>query len=256
MTCTRLGWILVLAAFVGWPGHACSQQLRLVHIKGTVQDALTHQALQGVMVRNVMSEQHTFSDSSGQYQMEAHDMDWLVFSAPNHQPDSVRIHDLYTHQLINITLDRNSYSLKPVEVMGRRLDYSRDSAEDRSWYAPALDQQKTRGLDAVLSPVSGLYDALSGRQKRIWRFQRDYEAYQEHQYIRSRVRPGQIQELFGLAGDSLTAFLNWYQPSYLYVRQATEYDLLMDIKRAIGVFRMSYDKQKGVSFLLETPYQH
>lgn len=251
----RLCWILSLAALLGLSGTACAQQTRLVHIKGTVRDAATHLPLAEAEVRNAISGRITFTDSAGSYQMEARNLDWLMFSAPNHEPDSMRINDLYTHQLIDVVLQRNSYGLRPVEVLGHRLDYSRDSAMDRSWFAPALDQQKTRGLQAAMSPVSALYDALSGRQKRLWRFQRDYEKYQEQQYIRSRVRPGQIQELFGLGGDSLNAFLNWYKPSYLYVRQTTDYDLLMDIKRAIGVFRMSYDKQKGVPFLLETPYR-
>lgn len=230
--------------------QAGAQQNRQVTVKGKVFDADTHQPLWKASIVNVNTGEISLTDSTGHFQIQARDYNNLVFSYIGYFSDTSRINALFLHQLLDIGLHRNKFSIAPVEIIGHRPDYSFDSVQRRYWFEGALDQQKTRGLNAVAHPISGLYDALSGRQKRIWRFQKDYKAYEEQRYIESRVRPGQIELVFGLSGDSLKQFLYWYQPSYTFVRNATDYQLLEDVKRAIILFRKIY--KKSPDWLLPT----
>lgn len=221
---------------------------RKVSIIGNVSDADNHTPLISVSVRNISKESGTITDSSGKYQISAYDFDRIVFSYLGYFNDTVQVNALYKRQIINIELKKSKYSFEPVEIIGQRPNYARDSAERRQWFSGTLGQEKTRGWGAVEHPISALYDALSGRQKRIWRFQKDYKAYEQEKYVNSRVHPKQITELFHLEGDSLKAFLLWYQPGYYFVRKATDYELLEDIKGAIRQFRKVYIMKPNMDF--------
>lgn len=218
---------------------------RRVSIIGHVYDADSHQPLLGVSIRNINTGIGTLTDTAGAYKMQAGDYDRIVFSYLGYRPDTVQVNALYIRQRIDINLHKNRYSIAPVEIIGQRPNYQRDSMERRYWFSDVLGQEKTHGLGAIEHPISALYDALSGRQKRIWRFQKDYKAYEQQKYIRSRVRPGLIERTFGLSGDSLKAFLLWYDPSYYFVRGATDYDLLADIKQAVIRFRRGWAKKES-----------
>lgn len=223
-------------------GQVYAQEARQVTIRGRVFDADTHAPLWRASVVNINTGEGTFSDSLGNFQIQARDYSHIVFTYVGYFPDTSQINALYLHQRLDVALHKNKYSIAPVEIIGHRPDYSFDSLQRRSWFEGALGQEKTRGLDAIEHPITALYDALSGRQKRLWRFQKDYKEFEERKYIQSRVRPGQVELLFGLKDDSLKAFMIWYQPSYVFVRQATDYQLLEDVKRAVRIFRRVYKK--------------
>ncbi|MGH2644984.1 MAG: carboxypeptidase-like regulatory domain-containing protein [Chitinophagaceae bacterium] len=220
--------------------QVAAQKEREVSIIGRVYDADTHEPLYRATVMDISIGTGTQTDSAGFYKISAFNNNNIVFSYLGYFSDTSIINPLLLRQRLDIPLHKNKYSIAPVEIIGHRPDYSYDSAQRRYWFAPALNEQKVRGLNAVEHPISALYDALSGRQKRLWRFQKDYQQYEERMYIESRVRPGQIEMLFGLKGDSLNAFMIWYNPPYLFVRNATDYQLLEDVKHAIELFRHVY----------------
>ena len=191
---------------------------RKVSIIGQISDADSHKPLSRVSVHNISKGNVTISDSLGHYKISAGDYDRIVFSYIGYFDDTIQINALYKRQKIDVVLKQDKYSFKPVEIIGHRPNYSRDSAERRKWFSGALSQNKTNGWGAVEHPISALYDALSGKQKRIWRFQKDYKAYEQQKYINSRIHPKQIKDLFKLKGDSLKAFLLWYKPDYFFVQ--------------------------------------
>jgi len=238
----RLGIIGIGVMILFSLRQACAQQPRSVSIIGRVYDADTHQALAGVSIQNISTGTGTLTDSSGTYRIQASDYNHIVFSYVGYFSDTSQINALYLHQRLDIGLHKNKFSIRPVEVIGERIDYGRDSLERNYWFGDAANTEKTRGWGALEHPISALYDALSGRQKRLWRFQKDYRTFEKRKYIESRVRSGQIETLFGLTGDSLKAFLLWYNPPYDFVRNATDYVLLEDIKHSIAIFRKVYRK--------------
>ncbi len=236
----------ILPLLLTFWGNVTAQ--RRVSIIGQVTDAESEKPLFRVSVYNISKGTGTMTDSAGNYKIEAYDYNRLVFSYIGYANDTVQVNALYERQVINVFLHKNKYSFAPVDIIGQRPDYARDSAERRSWFSDALDQNKTRGLGAVSHPITALYDALSGRQKRLWRFQKDYKAFEQQKYIASRIHPKQIEDLFHLKGDSLKAFLLWYNPSYIFVRNSTDYELLVDIKRAVKLFRKVYVKRPDMDF--------
>lgn len=234
-------WLSIVTLFLLTTAQqVVAQGSREVSIIGRVYDADTHEPLFRATVLDISTGTGTQTDSAGFYKINAFNNNNIIFSYLGYFSDTSVINALYLRQKLDIALHKNKYSIAPVEIIGHRSDYGYDSVQRRYWFGDALDEQKVRGLSAVEHPISALYDALSGRQKRLWRFQKDYQQYEERMYIESRVRPGQIEELFGLKRDSLKAFMLWYNPSYVFVRNATDYQLLEDIKHAIDLFRHVY----------------
>ncbi len=213
---------------------------RRVNIKGKVTDAKTHQPIPLVNVRNINKETSTITDSTGQYNITAKNYDRIVFSYIGYTSDTIRVNALYQNQIIDIQMKEQKYSFAPVDIIGSRPNYRRDSLERRKWFSSALNENKTNGWGAVEHPISALFDAISGKRKRLWRFQKDYKAYEQQKYIASRIQRNKIKKLFDLKGDSLTAFLIWYKPNYYFVRNATDYELLVDLKKAVKRFRKVY----------------
>lgn len=220
--------------------QATAQQSHRVSIIGRVYDADTHEPLYRASVLDINTGNGALTDSTGYYKIEAFNQNNIVISYLGYFSDTSVINGLYIRQRLDIPLRKNKYSIAPVEIIGHRPDYSLDSVQRRYWFSDALDEEKVTGLNAVEHPITALYDAISGRQKRLWRFQKDYQEYENRMYIESRVRPGVIQQLFGLKGDSLRAFMVWYNPPYIFVRNATDYQLLTDVKHAIELFRHVY----------------
>lgn len=232
-----IGLLLLLSL-----GQSYAQSQRQVSIIGHVYDADTHQPLQSVSIQNINQNTGTLTDSAGAYHMKAADYNWITFSYIGYFSDTFQVNALYVRQKKDILLHKNNYSIAPVDIIGHRPNYQRDSVNRRYWFSGALNEEKTNGWGAVEHPISALYDALSGRQKRIWRFQKDYKEHEQQKYISSRIHPWQIEQLFDLKGDSLKAFMLWYKPSYYFVRNTTDYNLLIDIRRAVNRFRIVYRK--------------
>lgn len=239
----RLGIIGI--CFCLWVSAHEARAQRTVTIIGHVYDAQTHQALFRASVQDISTGEGTLTDSTGAFRINARDNNKIVFSYVGYFPDTSEVNALYLHQRLDIALKKNNYSISPVEIIGQRIDYGQDSVNRNYWFADALGQTKTRGWSAAEHPLSALYDALSGRQKRLWRFQKDYKEFEKRKYIESRVLPGQIQQLFGLKDDSLEAFMLWYNPPYEWVRAASDYTLLEDIKHSIALFRQVYVKDSS-----------
>ncbi|GAA4303725.1 carboxypeptidase-like regulatory domain-containing protein [Compostibacter hankyongensis] len=230
-----LAYIICVLALGGIVKRAAAQSP--VSLIGTIRDQDTKTPLRMASIHVRGTSDGTLTDSAGNYSIQALPGRWLVFSYLGYYADSVQINSLFPRQRLDIELRKNPYNLAEVEIRGRRIDYSRDSAQRRNLFGDVLDEQKTHGLGAVFSPVSGLYDAFSGRQKRKWRFQKEYAAYEQQKFTESRIRPGQVEILTGLKGDSLDMFMYWYRPSYLFVRRATDYEIFSDIKAAVARFR-------------------
>lgn len=232
----RLLWLLPLL-LMGWllPSPLRAQEI----VFGKVMDNTTRLPLLGATVINRSTGEGTLTDSTGAYRIHARLHDWIVFSYIGYAPDSIQIRVMGVNgAIVNVFLRPTGYLLNEIQIQSRRIDYYRDSMERRELYGFALGQEKTHGLGAVAHPISGLFDALSKRQKQIWHFQKIEQQFEQQQYIASRIKVSLVEQLTGLHGDTLKLFLeNYYHPDYEWVRFASDYDLYADILKASRQFK-------------------
>ncbi|SFV28909.1 CarboxypepD_reg-like domain-containing protein [Thermoflavifilum thermophilum] len=229
-------WLLSFLLLAGlFPAKLHAQDV----VFGKVMDNTTRLPLAGATVINRSTGEGTLTDTAGMYRIHARLHDWIVFSYIGYAPDSIQIRIIGKNgAIVNVFLRPTGYLLNEIRVQSRRIDYYRDSMERRELYGFALGQEKTHGLGAVAHPISGLFDALSKRQKQIWHFQKIEQQFEQQQYIASRIKVSLVEQLTGLHGDTLKLFLeNYYHPDYEWVRFASDYDLYADILKAARQFK-------------------
>jgi len=209
-----------------------------VVVTGRIRDNDTRLPLGLASVTDRNTGNGTLTGDNGYYSIQVNRGDWLVFSFIGYGPDSAQVnYAIRDSAIVMVYLRKSAFSLSGVVVNGHTLDYQRDSAERHYLFNSTLDQQRTQGLGAVLHPISGLYDLLSKKQRRIWKFQKMFNSYENRQYVLSRIRISVVRKLTGFSDGELKRFLNWYRPDYNYVRNATDYELYEDIKAASIEFR-------------------
>ncbi len=238
--------LILFSIYLFLPQLAVSQ--RKVSIIGTVTDKKNNKALTGVSVYNINQGTGTITDSSGRYKIKAENYNRIVFTYIGYVSDTIRVNAVYSNQKINIQLKEMKYSFEPVDIYGEKPNYRRDSLARRKWFSTPLNENKVNGWGAVSHPISALFDAISGKRKRLWKFQKAYKKHEQRKYVQSRVQPKKITELFHLEGDSLNAFLIWYNPNYYFVRNASDYELLVDIKKAIKRFRQVFIMKPNMNY--------
>lgn len=204
-----------------------------VEVSGKILDNDTKLPLQLASVTDRSNSSGTLSDENGNYHLQINLGDWVIFSFIGYSPDSAQVtYAIRDSAIVMVYLRKSDFNLSQVEIKGKSIDYERDSAQRRYLFGNTMDQEKTKGIGAVMHPISGLYDLLSKKQRRIWKFQKMFNAYEDQQYILSRIKLSVVQSLTGLEGDELERFLGWYKPDYEFVRNATDYELYEDIKAA------------------------
>lgn len=231
------------ALFILWFSLGCISWLTStaqIRVSGRILDDNSQLPLYRATVVNPRTGLGDLTDSAGHYQIDARLHDWILFSYLGYGTDSAQIQAQVRGQaIVNVFLRMTGYGLSTLNVTSRRIDYERDSLDRRALYGFALNQERTRGLGAAFHPISGLFDALSKKQRQIWHFQKLEKVFEEQEYIESRIKISVVEELTGLHGDTLKLFLeNFYHPDYFWVRMTSDYDLYQNIIEQADRFKL------------------
>ena len=81
-----------------------------------------------------------------------------------------------------------------------------------------------------MSPVTFIAEKLSKRSRRIFRFQKSFNYWEDQKFIESRYTPELVQQLTKLQGDTLAWFINANPIASDYARVASELELKMWIR--------------------------
>ncbi|HUX84611.1 MAG TPA: carboxypeptidase-like regulatory domain-containing protein [Chitinophagaceae bacterium] len=241
-------------------GQASGQKF----LNGHVLDSASGAPLRAVEVFNRSSNAFTTTDDQGYFNVPAGAGDQLQFSLLGYRSGTLLVGRGGSSRL-EIRLAPLHVSLRSVSIRGRAGNYQSDSAERFQDFAPALSQREGRittfpeltplqsmqntiqpngppGFTNIDVPILSLnldavFDHLSPKRRRLWKFQRDFYSNEQRAYVRSRVTEELVHRLTGLNGDSLTLFIGRYTPVYSFVRRATDYELDEDIRQKVGAFR-------------------
>ncbi len=220
--------------FVLLSGVASAQTL-----KGLVADAVTGNPLSPVVVLNVRTGISVYTDDQGQFSLHAQSGDKIALTFIGYKTMQWMMPPVIGAVQQRIEMHPLSYQLEELVVRTRSYTaYQIDSLERHSTYQRALARQ--RG-GSVMSPVSFVAEKLSGRSKQIFRFQKEFNYWEDQRFIDSRYTPDLVHMLTGLEGDTLAAFMNAYPMPYDYARAATELELKMWIRTNYKTFLKKYE---------------
>jgi hypothetical protein len=236
-----------------------------VFLSGHVRDSGNRAPLHGVNISIRSGIIIAATDEAGYFNIAVKKRDLLIFSLLGYRNDTFAV--MGVNEPVLIRMIPLHVQLQGVNIRGRRGNYASDSATRNQDFHFALAQQEGRILDfPELKPLESMqntlqpagapelenievpifrldldavYDHLSGKRKRLWKFQKAFYTSEQLEYIHSRVTEELVQRLTDLNGESLTVFIGQYNPAYKFVRQATDYELDADICRNMKSFRQN-----------------
>lgn len=240
MKYVQVRYLVALSIFVLCSLQEVSAQVR---ISGMVTDADTRVGLPSVSIWNKRARTGTVSNETGRYYLEAMPGDTIEFSMLSYVRYQMVATAISSTQ--DIPLKRHIFGLQGISVRGRI--YERDSMAMRDEYGKIFDYKRPGAMDVLktlpANPITALsYLIPSKTRKRREKFGEQLHYWEEEKHIDYRYNPELVSRITRLESPELDTFMLAYRPSYSFLLNASEYDLLVFIKQSYE----KYVKQKGI----------
>ncbi len=221
----RLPIIILLAA-------SCSPAIAQA-IRGEVIDKDSKRPITGVSIENVYTALGVTTNDDGGFVIAANKDQLLEFSKPGYKTTNVRIPKGYVPSYFKIILEHGFVKVEDMIASDNRYNNKRDSLRYRELYKHELDFEKLSAIGSIAHPFS----ALSKRNREIWRFQADYDQFEQEKYIDNTFSAAVVSKFTGLSGDSLKYYMARYRPSYEELRNMNDYSFFTYIKKTAHSYR-------------------
>ena len=247
--------LFILIFFVFFSNQVFSQQLT-----GLVIDEATKKPIKDAKVATSLYD--TYTTSNGSFVVNnVHSGDTVTVSRLGYETYYIKHSNRSKTDTLLVLLKSSSIVLEEVRINGIR-NYTLDSLKRRKEYAPffAYKPPKFKDIFITKSPnVSTQYSPfqnstsslvsvnllsiiglLSKNNAPVSKMHKQLIKDEEYNYVDHRFSKEKVQSLISLKGDSLLNFMNEYRPSIKEVKQMTDYQLILYIKKSYETFNETY----------------
>lgn len=211
-------------------------------VQGIVFDRADKQRLNRVYIYNTRTNKGFYNTTKGEFSTTVIPGDTLVAALEGYGVDTVRIR---TQNTILFYLRRTSIVLQEVPVTDTVNSPDKELAEKKKAYGDIYRKGNTKdifttggsnGAGGAGLSIDMLYNLLSreGRNARFLQkiIERDYR----ESMISYRYTASLVGEVTGLGGDKLADFMQQYRPTYNFVIEANDYELIRFIKSSYQTY--------------------
>ena len=233
---------LLLFIFMMATGICFGQQ-----IKGKVLDKDTKLPVNGAMVR--LGDKVAFTNMLGDFGIAASATDSLKITCFTYKPFKLLVTN--TVETLRIELQPAKIVLNDVVIRSNReRDFKRDSAAKREFYAKQFNYKAPRVIDAFVPALSAsnntsqlltidvgtLVRALTKKSSRAYKFNKLLLRDEKTDYVNQKFSHGLVAKVTGLKGDTLSAFVVQYRPTYAFAHKTTDYEMELYIRTCYQKF--------------------
>lgn len=209
-----------------------------VRITGTVFDPENKGSIPNLMVVNKRTQQGYFGYNSGFFEVTAYKTDTLIIAATGFTTIKISFRDSADAESynVNIPLKKLEVQLKPVDIFTRRdLDEIQKDIETLGY---EKSDYMLKGVDAVSSPITALYQAFSRRErnKRMVAEMRNED--RRRALLKELFRKYVGADIIQLSNEEFDEFIDFCGVSESFLKNSTQYDFIMYVKKRFEVFRM------------------
>ncbi|MXV49853.1 hypothetical protein GS399_02640 [Pedobacter sp. HMF7647] len=205
-------------------------------VAGLIYDRDSKQRLTRVKITNLKTNQSFYNNVKGEFTTNASTGDSLSFSLPGYITEKVAVQ---SQRSLFVYLRRNSIQLREVVVTENAITpvikhdqnkrdykdiYRRGSSKD------ILTVGGANGLGGAGLGIDALYNLISKQGKDARYLQGIIERDYRNSMIDYRYNKTLVNLTTGLSGEKLNDFMQQYRPSYQFILQATDYQLIDYIK--------------------------
>ena len=212
-------------------------------VEGIVFDADSKHRLSRVYIYNLRTHKGFYNNIRGEFKTTAASGDTLVAATEGYRVDTVTIR---SQGVVLFHLRRNSIQLREVVITDtllspeERLRLSKREYKDAYRKADPQDlfQLNTGNrLGGAGLGIDALYSLLSREGKNARNLQKIIERDYRESIIDYRFTAGLVGRVTGLSGDTLRDFMQQYRPSYYFILEANDYELISFIKENLKQYK-------------------
>ena len=201
-------------------------------VQGIVFDRDSKQRLSRVYIYNTNSSKGFYNNSKGEFSTFASPGDLLIAALQGFNVDTIRVSSQNT---ILFYLKSKSIRLKEVSISDTLKSPKSKLKETQIEYKDAYSKGDIKDaftpgagngtVGAGLS-INVLYNLLSREGRNARQLQRIIERDYNEAMINYRYSANMVSSVTGLKGETLMDFIQQYRPSYNFVIEANDYDLI------------------------------
>jgi hypothetical protein len=237
-----------------------SNQVFSQHLTGLVIDEATKKPVKNALVATYSD--NTYTTSTGSFIVNNfHSGDTITVSHLGYQAYHLKHSNRFKTDTLLILLKSSSIVLEEVRINGIR-NYTLDSLNRRNEYAAFFAYKAPKFKDIFItksSNVSTHYSPFQNSTSRlvgvnllsvigllskndapVSKMQKQLLKDEEYNYVDHIFSKEKVQSLTFLRGNSLQNFMNEFRPSIKEVKQMTDYQLMLYIKKSYKTFRNTY----------------
>lgn len=214
-------------------------------VQGIVFDIDTKQRISRVYIYNTNTHKGFYNNTKGEFTTTAAIGDVLVAAVQGYIVDTISVQ---SQSAIIFYLKRNSILLKEVTIRDTtlnpkdKLDRTKEEFKDAYRKGNTKDILQVGGANGTGGAglgIDALWSILSKEGKNARYLQKIIERDYHDQLINYRYSGRLVNSVTGLRNDGLRDFMEQYRPSYNFVLQANDYQLIEFIKSSY----LRYKKQ-------------
>ncbi|MCS6991737.1 MAG: carboxypeptidase-like regulatory domain-containing protein [Chitinophagales bacterium] len=205
-------------------------------IKGVVVDDSTGAPIRGVQIINPANMHRFYGDSSGNFLIQCHATDTLVFLARGYAVRRLTFPNLPPQQVaeVQVPMKKLWYTLPDVHVVPERsFEQTRRDFSEKTYQRADYVLQ---GSDVLMHPLTYLYQLLS-RRERDRRAHAELVARDQQQNLLVDLLRGYCElGLLTLQEQHLLSFVDFLQRHQLLQFTLTEYEFIQLLQQAQGAY--------------------
>ncbi len=212
-------------------------------VQGIVFDRDTKLRLTRVYIYNTRTEKGFYNNTKGEFNATLRTGDVLVAAVQGYLVDTVRVGDAST---VLIYLKRNVVQLKEVIIRDSTKSPADRLKETRQEYEGAYRRGSTKdlltlgggnNLGGAGLGIDALYNLVSRSGRNARELQRVIERDYRESMIDYRFNKSFVARATALKDTALTDFMQQYRPTYNFIMEASDYELMDYTKACLELYR-------------------
>jgi hypothetical protein len=198
-----------------------------IMLKGKIVDSTFKNSLSAVSIENMTTHKGTYSNSNGEFVLEAREGDYIYCTFVGYKSTSYRVYGGDANRTVNIIMAIKPVQLKDVTILRGMTKYQKDSANRASLYQDAFEYNQQK---SAMTPITSVYQKFSKKYKNLRKFQSQIVNNEQQKFIDTRYSKELVSDMTKLPIDSVNTFMNLYPMPYDYARVASDLEIKMWIK--------------------------
>jgi hypothetical protein len=210
-----------------------------VKVKGRVIDRETGQTLVTIMVVDRDSGSGTFGNGNGEFVINIAKGDTLLVGAIGYETLLYGIPSDYAGSTMNKTfyVDKLLITLPSISIIPERdLEEIQGDIEELGYNK---DDYQLSGIDAFVSPITFLYQQFSKREASIRKKAELENEDRKRELLKELFEKYVDYNIIQLEDSEFDDFIDYCNVSEYFLKNSTQYDFLVHIKRRFGEYQNS-----------------